>query len=390
MSERGIPLNELRRSSLDLAVLLVFLLAGGVSIILLKVYPVPLPVRIGVPVGIICLYGLLTFMRSRFRLRFDQAGDNCYYMGFIFTLVSLGVALYAIPLGGNVRDFGIGVVRDFGLALATTVVGIMLRVVLNQMREDPHDIEEASRLELIEHSRALSGQMRGSIGLLIDVREDTENRLKNFVYETGQIVAEHQARVEELKNATQALAAQVKRLGDDLKAVDIPTGRLRSAAAETIEVVGSLNTALRQAEADLKRTGVAANAAADSYEKSSRAGTGAAEQGAQFSASMAANAEKSMAAAQGLQRLVESLGTASKGADSYVAMAEELRALTEALKSATRSIGSANTRLSTAEQSLTSQLQLAERAAANLRAQLEALAEVQRQGYAPTSSQAAS
>lgn len=371
--EKGIAISERRRHGLDRWILFVFLVAGSASVVVLKTSPVPVAVRIAVPVAIIALYALLTVFRTRFRIRYDQAGDNCYYMGFIFTLVSLGVALYHVRADISVQAYGIGVVRDFGLALSTTVVGIILRVALNQIREDPHDIEEASRRELIEHSRALSGQLRASVALMIDVREATEDRLKTMVYETRQLVGEHQDRIEELKTASGVLVAKIKELADDLGATEIPTGRLRSAAAETIDVVRALSNAIRTAETDVKRLGPAATEAAAGYEKMSGAVSAVAEQGTRLSASMADSAAKSSDLSRGLGSLSAEIGSIAKSRDGFAAVAENLKALTEALRSASRSIGSTNSRLGAAEQSLANQLALAERAASELAGQLAAL-----------------
>lgn len=57
----------------------------------------------------------------------DQIGDNCYYLGFIYTVGSLTAAL--ISLGAATDDFDIqNLVFDFGVGLASTVVGIACRV----------------------------------------------------------------------------------------------------------------------------------------------------------------------------------------------------------------------------------------------------------------------
>ena len=47
-----------------------------------------------VPVAIMLTYALVIYLARSLRLRDDQSGDNLYYMGFLFTLTSLGVSLY--------------------------------------------------------------------------------------------------------------------------------------------------------------------------------------------------------------------------------------------------------------------------------------------------------
>jgi hypothetical protein len=280
-ADRGIALSERKRLSLDRGILAAFLIAGCASIVALKVFPSTIPtwIRIGVPVALICLYASLTIFRTRFRLRFDQAADNCYYMGFIYTLTSLGLALYQIREGSSAQEYGVGIVRDFGLALSTTVVGIILRVAMSQIREDPHDIEEATRRELTDYSRALSGQMRGAVRMLIDVREETEDQLKNFAFEMAQVVKEHQAQVADLRDATQRLANSVNAMAEDLASTEIPTGKLRDATAATLAAVGHLSAALEVASSALGRVDVEARNTATSHERTAAASANAASEG---------------------------------------------------------------------------------------------------------------
>ena len=373
-ADKGVATDERKRLAFDKSILFLFLVGGSVSVVALKTLAVPLPIRIGVPVTLILLYASLTLFRTRFRLRYDQAGDNCYYMGFIFTLVSLGVALYLIRGGVSVQEYGIDVVRDFGLALSTTVVGIICRVSLTQMREDPHDIEEAVRRELIEHSRALSGQLRASVGMLAEIRQTTEDRLKTYVYEMRQVVEEHHSRAKELRDATQSLADGVKSLADDLASVERPTGRMRDAAEAVVGSIGSLAVTSKQAGTAFEQIDTAAGRVVAGYEMAASASVEAANQGAKATAGMVQGADASAALVVQLRELIVVLSQAASGSEAYKSMSEDVKALTDALRFATRSIASANSRLTAAEGTLTAQTEVAERAARSLTAQLEALA----------------
>src|SRR5258708_6900042 len=105
-----------------------------------------------VPVGVMIGYALLLGVARLFRLRDDQSGDNLYYMGFLFTLTSLAVSLYQFSDVGSAEQ----IVQNFGIAIATTIAGITLRIFFNQMRRDPAEVEHPSRLELAEASRKAS------------------------------------------------------------------------------------------------------------------------------------------------------------------------------------------------------------------------------------------
>ena len=45
-------------------------------------------------------YALLALVTKRYRLREDKVGDNIYYLGFLFTLVSLAYALHVYDPNG--------------------------------------------------------------------------------------------------------------------------------------------------------------------------------------------------------------------------------------------------------------------------------------------------
>src|SRR6202007_654242 len=110
-----------------------------------------------VPVLIMIGYALLLGTRL-LRLRDDQSGDNLYYMGFLFTLTSLAVSLYQFSAAGSAEQ----IVQNFGIAIASTIAGITLRILFNQMRRDPVEVEATARLELAEASRRVKRELEGT------------------------------------------------------------------------------------------------------------------------------------------------------------------------------------------------------------------------------------
>jgi chromosome segregation ATPase len=93
------------------------------------------------------LYVCAVTLLPRTRLRYDQAGDNLYYLGFTYTLVSLAVTLYRFHTTEGFVDY---IVSNFGIALVTTIIGVVSRVCLHQMRDDPLELEREARSELSE------------------------------------------------------------------------------------------------------------------------------------------------------------------------------------------------------------------------------------------------
>src|SRR3954466_15244055 len=112
-----------------------------------------------VPVAIMVAYALLLGLARLFRLRDDQSGDNLYYMGFLFTLTSLAVSLHQYSVEGSAEQ----IVQNFGIAIASTIAGIALRIFFNQMRRDPVEVEHVARLELAEASRKVKRELESTV-----------------------------------------------------------------------------------------------------------------------------------------------------------------------------------------------------------------------------------
>jgi ElaB/YqjD/DUF883 family membrane-anchored ribosome-binding protein len=112
-----------------------------------------------VPVLIMIGYAIVLGFARLFRLRDDQSGDNLYYMGFLFTLTSLAVSLYQFDAEGSAAP----IVQNFGIAIASTIAGITLRILFNQMRRDPVEVEATARMELAEASRRVKRELDSTV-----------------------------------------------------------------------------------------------------------------------------------------------------------------------------------------------------------------------------------
>src|SRR5690606_32166208 len=67
------------------------------------------------------------------------------------------------------NDTASTIVQGFGIALATTIFGLILRVFFNQGRPDLENVEEQARLELTDASSRLKAELNQAVGHLNDV-----------------------------------------------------------------------------------------------------------------------------------------------------------------------------------------------------------------------------
>jgi hypothetical protein len=137
------------------AVFILLVIVGCIYIILAKQFGVKQVLITFVPVLFMLAYAAVMGFARFLRLRDDQAGDNLYYMGFLFTLTSLGASLYHFDASGDAEY----IVQNFGIAIASTIAGIALRVLFNQMRRDPVEVERVARFELAEAARRVRTEL---------------------------------------------------------------------------------------------------------------------------------------------------------------------------------------------------------------------------------------
>ncbi|WEX74143.1 hypothetical protein PYH37_001528 [Sinorhizobium numidicum] len=157
-----------------------------------------------VPIGLMLVYFALSFASNGLRLHNEQAGDNLYYMGFLFTLSSLGVSLYRFAGEGSIDE----IVRNFGVAVTSTIVGITLRILFNQMRRDPIDIERSVRHELAEMTRRVRTELDSSAREFSSYRRASNQMLSEGFEE---IARQAERNGEAIRQAIEALSKEAIR-----------------------------------------------------------------------------------------------------------------------------------------------------------------------------------
>src|SRR4051812_30831485 len=92
-------LDRSRLELLDRFLYFILLAVGSFLIVGLKLSGASQILVTAPPLLLMAGYAWLVLGTQRFALPEDRAGDNLYYMGFIFTLVSLALALYLFASG---------------------------------------------------------------------------------------------------------------------------------------------------------------------------------------------------------------------------------------------------------------------------------------------------
>ena len=126
---------------------------------------------------IVC-YGVLMGRCCR-EIPQDQIGDSCYYLGFIYTIASLAAAMFSL----NSDDFEIaGLVADFGVALLSTLTGIICRVVfLHNSMKRVSDSEQKEMERFVQTVKEMSGKFAAVSSGLSDLQKKMKETNDGFV-----------------------------------------------------------------------------------------------------------------------------------------------------------------------------------------------------------------
>jgi len=244
LNETGAPAKATR---LDVLVFCGAFLVGVVGYFILHRLDVHQLFESGVIVSVMLVYATLVARVPRLRVRMDQAGDNAYYLGLLFTLVSMGVALY--EFSGTTADTSVGagrsgaeqIIANFGIALASTIAGIFLRVILHQMRVDPADVESMTRIELSEASKRVKANLDTVSSALALFQAQSAQRMNDIIVSvTGDV--------------TKALAAFTAEVGGAASQLLTQTQEAQAAITERARVTAQkLDAAAEGAHAALER-----------------------------------------------------------------------------------------------------------------------------------------
>lgn len=151
---------------------------------------------LAIAVAVLVIIGYVTFIllsKNRSGISVDRASDNVYYLGLLFTLSSLAYSLVKLSFFGMSGE-GVASAKqvltllpDFGLALFSTIAGIFGRIFLQQMRNDPMDVETEAREELgvaIRQLRETIGQVVSNLNGLSTQMSVTLTEMNNTVSRT--------------------------------------------------------------------------------------------------------------------------------------------------------------------------------------------------------------
>ncbi len=244
----------------DRFILLASIVLGAVGIVVLKInfYTPPSWIDqhvLNIPIStlssplwaifVLVIYAILVRWTSSSQIEPETVGDNCYYLGFLFTLISLAVTLYQLgPSSLQTNIILPQIISGFGVALSSTIAGIALRLWFFQQRTD---IVARDRENQLEVQRAVK-EFR-------DALSTSTSSLKRFTTESVQLTIERDTKIREstdsfLKQQSTQFLKLVEELEEVIKKqqnmllsnADIFTKTIKDSMAKGFtDVIGEIN-----------------------------------------------------------------------------------------------------------------------------------------------------
>lgn len=222
---------------LDKAALVLAFLGGAVGAWYIKFLGYGPFWAAGWTVGAMLLYVAAVSALGKLRIEPEAIGDNCYYLGFLLTLASLSATLYQLSQSDDQVALMRSIISGFGIALVSTILGILLRVIFIQLRPDIVARDRESRIELQQAARELRLELASSVAAI-----------KEFSTEAIQVASEQSAKITEATNA--AVVHQRTRMQTDIDAYsETLRTTLRAAGEESSRAIaGSVGVASKAAQ----------------------------------------------------------------------------------------------------------------------------------------------
>lgn len=219
----------------DRFVFFAFFLAGLAWIVLFRTIGWSQWVVTGIPCSLMGAYALTLWDREAKRPKYAFAGDNLYYLGFLYTLISLAHAFVVF----DIEDAGTEtIITNFGIAIFTTILGMALRILMGQRTEETAEtVADEVRTGLGDAARRLRGEIEFTVDEFEGIRERTRAALEEGLGEVRARLAE--------------AADTSARIGDGLTKIEEKTGEIAETTGKAWEEIGAEADRVRAALASM-------------------------------------------------------------------------------------------------------------------------------------------
>ena len=165
-----------------------------------------------IPIAIMIIYFFLGVQKSDINRVSDQFADSIYYLGFLYTLVALSVSLYAI----HEKNYTLseGLISRFGLALATTIIGLSFRIYIVNFRQNIDDIKKITEAKLSHNVQRYAHEVDLSVDRLKVFNKTIISKMETLVTVTTTSI---EGATQKLDEFAEGLTGNLEKISDELE-----------------------------------------------------------------------------------------------------------------------------------------------------------------------------
>ncbi len=219
-------------------------IVGAAGIAVLKLLAMSQWIVTAWPVVIMIAYAIVAYRSKRFQLRADRIGENLYYLGFLFTLISLAVALMQFSSNENAAQ---EIIANFGIAIFSTIIGLAGRVFFYQLRQDPVDYEREARMELGEAANSVRDVLRDTANNFEIFKDSLAQRVEEGMTDVVQRATVSMTQV--VENFSRVGGGVVENIDAAFQTFTAQSARLNEIAAGTVDALEQLLERLNKIDA---------------------------------------------------------------------------------------------------------------------------------------------
>lgn len=217
---------------------------------------------------------MIAYVVANWRFQFfdstrSQVADNCYFLGFLYFLVSLSITLTKVVRLDGIQQVDVPqIIEGFGIALVTTILGLLLRIILLQNATNLSASRDASEETLLsatnrfrDHLVSMTDNLRITQDAILGAMRDSvlasSRSLETAVDAATKTVSSTTDAVQRSVTSageafTSSTSSSITMFRQSLESIDLPVDMLTKEIAPSVE---ALATTLRQSVDTTKKLG---------------------------------------------------------------------------------------------------------------------------------------
>ena len=111
----------------------------------------------------------------------NTIADSAYFLGFLFTITSISLSLYLLTPNENdlTKQFN-RIIQIFGFALITTIIGLLIKVCVVNLKPDLDDLSENIMENLHESVSLFDDELVNAIERFQEIDQQLSDRYTDF------------------------------------------------------------------------------------------------------------------------------------------------------------------------------------------------------------------